>query len=104
MTEPKTRVHHIDCNHSWLQVPKSDLRALGLSEDALPYALTDGENLYLSEDEEMGVYLSAAEAAGWDVKPDKRRYPDRCDHVRSLTYLSGGEEMQLEQIFDRFFR
>lgn len=88
----KKRVHHIDCNHSWLQVPGSDLPELGLQGGVFDYAGVAEGNLYLSEDEEMDVYLRAAEAAGWTVILIERHYADRCDYIRNLPFLNENAE------------
>lgn len=82
----KKRVHHIDANHSWLQVPDTDLGELGLEAGDFAYAPTDGSDLFLSEDEEMGQYQDAAEAAGWQVVPEPRHYHDRCTFIRNLPW------------------
>lgn len=99
----KKRVHHIDCNHSWLQVPEQDTIELGLRAGAcLDGAKVAGRALYLSEDEGMGEYLEAAEAAGWIIERVEKNYDDLCDFIRTLPTvfdLAGGEAAVFCRLF-----
>lgn len=61
-----TRTFHADCGHGWLAVPHADLDTLGISELRVDSHFDDCF-VYLEEDEDTGIYLRAAEQAGWTV-------------------------------------
>ena len=49
-----------DPSHGWCKVPISVLEAIGLTvEDFSPYSYRNGENTYLEEDCDLGVFAAA---------------------------------------------
>lgn len=63
----KTYTFHSDPGHGWLEIPKSDLAALG----PIPISSSsyeDEHNVYLEEDADASRFLRAAEQAGWDIE------------------------------------
>lgn len=61
-----TRTFHADSGHGWLAVPHADLDTLGIGELRVD-SHYDARFVYLEEDEDTGIYLRAAEQAGWTV-------------------------------------
>lgn len=63
----KTLTFFHDPGHGWLKVPFKDLVFLGIVFDITAYSYVSGEWVYLEEDCDAGIYLSAARKAGWNV-------------------------------------
>lgn len=53
-----------DPSHGWLEVPMKDVNALGIRADISCHSFIDGDNAYLEEDSDCGVYFQAVERAG----------------------------------------
>lgn len=55
---------HSDGGHGWLEVPKAELRALGIAGSITPYSYQsrDGRVAYLEEDCDLSTF---ARAKGW---------------------------------------
>lgn len=66
MSVPADHVFWEDPGHGWLEVYKSALDFLGISEKITPYSYisNDGKIAYLEEDQDAGVYIEAIEARG----------------------------------------
>jgi hypothetical protein len=66
----KRYIFHSDPSHGWLQVPVSELKALGIAGQISPYSYVSGQYAYLEEDCDAGVFLGAKTDAGspldWD--------------------------------------
>ena len=54
-----------DPGHGWLEVPLTDIAALGIEGQISPYSYINGRFAYLEEDCDMGVYLNARQAQGF---------------------------------------
>uniref|UniRef100_E6QCG2 DNA primase TraC n=1 Tax=mine drainage metagenome TaxID=410659 RepID=E6QCG2_9ZZZZ len=60
---------HSDAGHGWLEVPKSDLKTLGIAGDITPYSYQKGNKAYLEEDKDATTFLTALEkATGKDLR------------------------------------
>ena len=59
-----------DPGHAWLAVRVDDLFDLGIADKISRYSFVDYARrvAYLEEDCDAALYLSAARAAGWDVR------------------------------------
>lgn len=53
-----------DPGHGWLEVPMKDVNALGIRADISCHSFIKGDNAYLEEDADCGVYFQAVERAG----------------------------------------
>lgn len=53
-----------DPSHGWLEVPMKDVNALGIRADISCHSFISGDNAYLEEDGDAGVYFQAVERAG----------------------------------------
>ena len=86
----KTYTFHQDPGHGWLEVPVTDLQELGLSiGDFTKYSYRRGENVYLEEDLDAGVFVNAYEAMhGQEVKY-RSQYTDYDSPIRSYARLPG---------------
>ena len=60
---PTIRFIH-DPGHGWLEVPMADIKALGIRGEISSCSFISGDNAYLEEDCDAGVYLSALEKQG----------------------------------------
>jgi len=56
---PATIVMHEDPGHGWLQVPKSLLKQLGITNKITGYSYQRGEFAYLEEDCDLGTFVVA---------------------------------------------
>lgn len=59
----KIRFIH-DPSHGWLEVPMKDVKALGIRSAISSFSFIDGDNAYLEEDGDCGVYFRAVERNG----------------------------------------
>lgn len=74
---------HDDPGHSWLEVRQCHLDALGLTRWISHYSYRVGDNVYLEEDCDAGLFLRAAERASWDIDFTLADHPDFC-FIRDL--------------------
>ena len=65
----KTRklTFYADPGHGWLEVERSDLDALGISDKISRYSYSKGEKAYLEEDCDAGLFLDSAKNQGWTI-------------------------------------
>ncbi len=56
-----------DPSHGWLEVKRSDLIALKIEDEITGFSYQKGSKVFLEEDCDMGTYLRAAIAAGWNA-------------------------------------
>jgi len=62
-------IFHSDAGHGWLEVPKSELKSLGIKDKISRYSYIDGDNAYLEEDCDASVFIKAiCEANNMDEK------------------------------------
>lgn len=66
-----------DDGHGWLEVELRDLRALGIAKEITSYSYMTTKSAFLEEDSDAGVFIKAAESAGWKLKIDQRRVDGR---------------------------
>jgi hypothetical protein len=62
-----------DPGHGWLEVPLTDIAALGVEMKISPYSFIDGRFAYLEEDEDYAVYMDALVARGLP-RPEIRQH------------------------------
>ena len=74
---------HSDPNHSWLEVPLSDLTTLGVADEISSRLYRYETSAYLEDDVDAYVYLRAARQAGWSITTEDG-YVDRDSFVRNL--------------------
>lgn len=55
---------YTDAGHGWLEVPKSMLVELGIAEQVSGYSYQQGENAYLEEDCDAGLFIEALKETG----------------------------------------
>jgi hypothetical protein len=59
---------HADPSHGWLEVPVAEVRRLGIADKVSAYSYRNGDNAYLEEDCDAGLWLDAKKAAGEEYK------------------------------------
>ena len=79
---------HSDPNHSWLEVPLSDLTTLGIADEISACSYRYETSAYLEDDVDADVYLRATRQAGWSITTEDR-YVDGDSFVRSLPAYNG---------------
>lgn len=52
-------IFHSDAGHSWLQVPKSELKELGIKDKISKCSYMEGDIAYLEEDCDATVFIKA---------------------------------------------
>ncbi|MFA6183224.1 MAG: ArdC-like ssDNA-binding domain-containing protein [Acidithiobacillus sp.] len=52
---------HSDAGHGWLEVTRSDLKALGIEAEITPYSYVKGNMVFLEEDLDAGRFMTALE-------------------------------------------
>ena len=58
---------HADPSHGWAEIPVSLIQELGISGQISHYSYVKGEEAYLEEDCDLGLFLRAYEAKGEKV-------------------------------------
>ena len=58
-----------DPGHGWIRVPRAELDALGIASQVSKYSYQQGGWVYLEEDCDAGLWISARNAAGYPVSP-----------------------------------
>ena len=61
----RTYTFYSDPGHAWLEVPRQDVRTLGV--EVSHYSYMRGPLAYLEEDCDASAFLTAAKSAGWTV-------------------------------------
>lgn len=57
--------YYEDPGHGWMEVPLSEIKALGIESEISSYSYKRGDNVYLEEDSDRTTFLKAGESAGW---------------------------------------
>lgn len=57
-----------DPSHAWLKVSKWDLQVLNIADKISTYSYMNGNNVYLEEDCDAGIYLNALKNVGLNYK------------------------------------
>lgn len=84
----KTFTFYSDPGHGWLAVAYSDVLAAGL--DLLNfsrYSYANGQTLFLEEDLDAGVFLTAWKSLGFTYKIEEKNEPNRDSFVRRLSKI-----------------
>ena len=68
---------HSDTGHGWLAVKRTEVEALGIASKISPFSYQKGKTVYLEEDVDAGLFLTAMKDKGVtvevkDAKPVKR--------------------------------
>lgn len=71
-----------DPGHGWIGVKRKLLEELGVLKQITHYSYQRGATVYLEEDCDAQVFLTAAKAAGYTLKIDYR-HTDRSSPIRS---------------------
>jgi len=74
---------YCDPAHGWLEVPMSDLEALGITGLISAYSYAKGDRAYLEEDCDANLYLEGAKAAGWTIQIVEK-YTGTDSHIRRM--------------------
>jgi hypothetical protein len=74
MTMHKKYKTHLDCQHGWMAVPLKDLNTLGIQDKISTSSKQKGETVYLEGDSDLGLFMDAAEQAGWEVQQESRNH------------------------------
>lgn len=57
-----------DAAHGWLSVSIKDVIALGIKDKISKFSYMTPNRVYLEEDEDAGIFMDAAKAAGWEIE------------------------------------
>ena len=76
-------VFHSDPGHAWLEVPRDELKKLGILSDISCFSYQDGESVFLEEDCDFPIFLEAKKKVG--QKFDKSSYVE--EHTNSDSYI-----------------
>jgi len=69
--KPLARYRYLqDPGHGWIEVPRDEITALGIAYQVSKYSYQNGGWVYLEEDCDAGLWISARDAAGYPVSPD----------------------------------
>lgn len=72
---------HRDPGHGWLQVPHSLIYELSIQEQITPFSYMDDVYVYLEEDGDLGVFMHAMDAKGFELSVIDR-YSDEESPIR----------------------
>ncbi len=61
---------YYDTGHAWLGVPRKLLKQLGIAEKISEYSYQENKTVYLEEDCDATLFLSAARHKGWKISLD----------------------------------
>ena len=71
-----------DPGHGWLQVPLTDIAALGIEGNISEYSFIDGIYAYLEEDCDYAVFVEACRARNAPLPEIRERYVERFNRIR----------------------
>ncbi len=74
-------IKHEDPGHGWLQVPLTELQALGIVDKISAYSYTDGTYGYLEEDCDMTTFLTAKNGG---VSPESWAEVEGVCHIKTI--------------------
>lgn len=66
-----------DAGHGWLQVPKEELKQLGIADKITGFSYTDNRFAYLEEDQDASTYLDKK----FSSIEEKRAFVQGCENV-----------------------
>jgi hypothetical protein len=67
----KTYIIHSDPGHAWIAVKRAELISLGILDQVTRFSYQHGKTVYLEEDIDAGLFISAYEAQH-GVRPSQR--------------------------------
>ena len=79
----KTYNYHNDPGHGWFAVPRSELVALGITNQISGYSYQKGKTVYLEEDGDAGTWFKAYEKKHGCKPSYKDKYNDGQHPIRS---------------------
>lgn len=68
MSTKKSYIYHTDPGHGWLEVSRSELEKLNLSDEITSFSYAKGLKVFLEEDCDMGLFLEALQKAGIEAQ------------------------------------
>lgn len=83
MTKHLTLTYHTDPGHGWLEVPRTEIDALGIAKQITAYSYEQGGVAYLEEDCDASLFVQAAKNAGIQITPVDR-HVDRDHPIRRM--------------------
>jgi hypothetical protein len=83
MARSLTLNFYTDPGHGWAKVNKKVLIDLGIAEQISAYSYQRGDFAYLEEDWDLGQFMSAAHAAGIEIKLKQFNCRERSSKIRS---------------------
>lgn len=78
---------HSDAGHGWLAVSKAELVRLGIADQITEYSYQHGEIVYLEEDVDAGLFISARALTDEDIQ---EVYDGDHSFIRSYGNYTGG--------------
>ena len=88
----KTFICYNDPGHGWAKVPLAVVTAIGITEGHFSsYSYRNGENLFLEEDCDIGIFARAYEAATGEKPKFTDRYCDGRSRIRNYLSCRSGE-------------
>jgi hypothetical protein len=61
-------IYECDPGHGWLHVQRSELERLGITHNITSHSYQNQDQVFLEEDLDMGVFITAKEALGEPVE------------------------------------
>lgn len=97
-TEPLSLTFHQDPGHGWLEASLAHVRHLGLAGriSRYSYISRNGQTIYLEEDCDADLYVSACRAAGVNVAI-KERHTNSDSFIRALAPFDPQQQQQQQQ-------
>jgi N-acetyl-anhydromuramyl-L-alanine amidase AmpD len=71
-----------DPGHAWARFPKQRLVKLGIADKISAYSYQRGDNVFLEEDCDLSVLISALKFQGYDIKFDEN-HANKSSKIRS---------------------
>ena len=83
----KTLNFYSDPGHGWLKTTRAELKKYGIEDKISSYSYQRGDNVYLEEDCDAGVYIKALKDSGFEVQ-FRENCTDRRSKIRSYDSYS----------------
>ena len=84
----KTLTFYSDPGHGWLKTTRAELKKYGIEDKISPYSYQRGDNVYLEEDCDAGIYINALKEAGYEVILKGHTNADRRSKIRGYASYS----------------
>jgi len=82
----KTYYLHSDPGHAWLQVEREELQRLGIDQKISLFSYQNGNLVYLEEDCDLAVFVSAKNRHGEEFKINETRHHCRSKYSKVRSY------------------